>query len=121
MPGFVEKQNVDPGKAAVNDLQQLVRIQIGQTAVEQQQLALAVFQLAQSIGAAQRLRRRNARQHQALHDLLAKPGIRASYDYCRIIAAEGLYWGCHIHLVPRKPWTKIRRRLEFSQKLKNFV
>ena len=64
----------------MNDLQQLFGIQIGQPPVEQEQLAFAILQLAQSIGPAQSLGRGDARQRQVLQDLLAKTGVRTGND-----------------------------------------
>jgi hypothetical protein len=66
-------------------------------------LALTVFQLAKGIGAAQRLRRCDSRQHQALYDLLAEPWIRTSYNYRGVVAAEWLCRGSHTAVVPRQP------------------
>ena len=88
--GIVQQQHVDSGEARMNDLQQLVRVQVGQPAVEQQQLAFAAFQFPQSIGSAQRFGGGNARQQQVLHNLFAKPRIGTGYNYRRIGRIEGL-------------------------------
>ena len=80
LAGFVEPQDVNSGEAAVNNLQQLLRVQIGQPAIQQQQLAFAAFQLAQSIGPAQGLGGNDPRKPQVLHDLPAQPGVGAGDD-----------------------------------------
>jgi hypothetical protein len=87
----------------VNDLQQLFGIEIGQLAIEEQELAFRALQLSQRIGSAQRFGRGDARLQQILHDLLANSGIGAGYDNGRIGGVGGFSQGRHKDVVMREP------------------